>query len=64
MKLVDQCKPKQVLDYIAKNGVRNKGDAPAAGGASGGGKKGKKGKNKQPEPDIAELVSNMDTSLQ
>ncbi|XP_059490080.1 leucine-rich repeat-containing protein 47-like [Neocloeon triangulifer] len=40
MKMVDQCKPKQILEYIGKNCPKEKVE-------SGGGKKGKKGKGKQ-----------------
>jgi len=46
MKMVDQCKPKQIIDYIRQNCPKGN---PESGSGGGGGKKGKKGKSKQPE---------------
>lgn len=45
MKLVDQCRTKQVLDYIREHCPLSDSNQPAAGG-----KKGKKGQKKQDEP--------------
>lgn len=52
MKMVEQCKPKQIVDYIRQN--CSKGN-PDSGGA-GAGKKGKKGKGKQAETNTSSLV--------
>lgn len=46
LKLVDQCRSKQVLDYIRQNCPRGSSE----GGADAGGKGKKKGKGKKGEP--------------
>ncbi|XP_065335566.1 leucine-rich repeat-containing protein 47-like [Cloeon dipterum] len=54
MKMVEQCKPKQILEYISKNCPKEKVES-----GGGGGKKGKKGKGKQQQ---SESNSNQEIS--
>lgn len=51
-KMVDQCKPKQIVDYIRQNCPKGNPDS----GGGGAGKKGKKGKGKQTETNTSSLV--------
>jgi hypothetical protein len=60
MKLVDQCKPKQVLDYVRQHGTRGTASGVTVTGKKGG----KKGKGKQvSEVDTADLVTQLSHKL-